>query len=83
MKTKELKELLVEEDLLDVYHVSRAGKTILYNACVNQSMKLVNYLLDQYPDLIDIKRILDTKNATKSQEISEILEKRLQTEKSK
>ena len=76
-------ELLVEDNLLDVYHVSRAGKTILYNACVNQSMKLVTYLLDHYPDLIGIVRALDPKQATKSHEISYIFEKRLRTEKSK
>nr|XP_022301710.1 serine/threonine-protein phosphatase 6 regulatory ankyrin repeat subunit C-like [Crassostrea virginica] len=76
-------ELLVEDNLLDVYHVSRAGKTILYNACVNQSMELVTYLLDHYPDLIGIERALDPKQATKSQEISDIFEKRLRTEKSK
>nr|XP_022298472.1 uncharacterized protein LOC111107519 isoform X2 [Crassostrea virginica] len=76
-------ELLVEDDLIDVFHVSRAGKTILYNACVNQSTKLVNYLLGHYPDLIGIERALDPKQATKSQEISDIFEKHLRTEKSK
>lgn len=46
-------------------------------------MKLVNYLLDHYLDLIGIERALDPKQATKSKEISDIFEKRLRTEKSK
>ena len=50
---------------LNVYHVSRSGKTILYNACVNRSSKLVKHLLKYYPDLLDIEKSMDPRQAAK------------------
>lgn len=57
---------------LNVYHVSRSGKTILYNACVNRSPKLVKHLLKHYPDLLDIEKSMDPRQAAKSKEIEDI-----------
>ena len=57
---------------LNVYHVSRSGKTILYNACVNRSPNLVRHLLKHYPDLLDIEKTMDPRQAAKSKEIEDI-----------
>lgn len=57
---------------LNVYHVSRSGKTILYNACVNRSPKLVKHLLKSYPELLNIEKAMDARKAAKSQNIENI-----------
>lgn len=67
---------LVNRDL-NVYHVTRSGKTILYNACVNRSVKLVKYLLDKYPALLDIEKSMDPRKAANSQEIENVFKKHL------
>lgn len=67
---------LVKRDL-NVYHVTRSGKTILYNACVNRSAKLVRYLLDKYPALLDIEKSMDPRRAANSQEIENVFKKHL------
>lgn len=65
----------LEKRNLDVYHVTRSGKTILYNACVNRSPILVKYLLKHYPDLVHIDKSMDPKKAANSQEIEEVFQK--------
>lgn len=72
-KRIQILELLTENGL-DVYHVSRAGKTILYNACVNQSKELVKYLLKHFPALVGIERALDPTLASKSEKINAIFD---------
>lgn len=67
---------LVKRDL-NVYHVTRSGKTILYNACVNRSAILVRYLLDKYPALLDIEKSMDSRKAANSQEIENVFIKHL------
>lgn len=62
----------LEKRKLNVYHVSRSGKTILYNACVNRSAILVRYLLNHYPDLLKIEKSMDPRKAAKSQDIENI-----------
>lgn len=62
----------LEKRKLNVYHVSRSGKTILYNACVNRSAILVRYLLNHYPDLMKIEKSMDARKAAKSQDIENI-----------
>lgn len=62
----------LEKRKLNVYHVSRSGKTILYNACVNRSAILVKYLLKHYPDLLKIEKTMDARKAAKSQDIENI-----------
>lgn len=57
---------------LDVYHVSRSGKTILFNACANQSIEMVKYLLDTYPDLLNIEKAMNPKETVDSREIHNI-----------
>lgn len=59
---------------LDVYHVSRSGKTILFNACANQSIELVKYLLNTYPDLLNIEKAMNPKEAVDSREIDNIFD---------
>nr|XP_022297294.1 serine/threonine-protein phosphatase 6 regulatory ankyrin repeat subunit B-like isoform X3 [Crassostrea virginica] len=72
-KRIQILELLTKNGL-DVYHVSRAGKTILYNACVNQSKELVKYLLKHFPALVGIERALDPTLASKSEMINAIFD---------
>lgn len=62
---------------LNIYHVTRSGKTILYNACVNRSAKLVKYLLDNYPDLLNIEKSMDPRKAANSEEIEDVFRKHL------
>lgn len=62
----------LEKRKLNVYHVSRSGKTILYNACVNRSAILVKYLLNHHPDLMKIEKSMDARKAAKSQDIENI-----------
>lgn len=57
---------------LNVYHVSRSGKTILFNASVNRSPKLVQYLLETYPGLPEIEKSMDPIEAANSTEIFSI-----------
>lgn len=57
---------------LNVYHVSRSGKTILFNACVNRSPKLVQYLLENFPDLPEIEKSMDPIESANSDEIKTI-----------
>lgn len=64
--------VLLEKRKLNVYHVSRSGKTILYNACVNRSPELVKYLLKNYPELLNIEKALNPRKAAKSQDIENI-----------
>lgn len=59
---------------LDVYHVSRSGKTILFNACANQSIEMVKYLLNTYPDLLNIEKAMNPKEAVDSREIGNIFD---------
>lgn len=65
---------LLDKHGLDVHHASRAGKTILYNACANQSTKLIKYLLQNYPDLLRLERSIDPQTATDSTKIKSLLE---------
>ena len=65
---------------LNVYHVSRSGKTTLYNACVNRSSKLVKHLLKYYPDLLDIEKSMDPRQAAKSKEIEDIFIQHFESE---
>lgn len=65
----------LEKRNLDIYHVTRSGKTILYNACVNRSPMLVKHLLKHYPDLVNIEKSMDPRKAANSQEIEEVFEK--------
>lgn len=65
----------LEKCNLDIYHVARSGKTILYNACVNRSPILVKYLLKHYPDLVNIEKSMDPIRAANSQEIEEVFQK--------
>lgn len=65
---------------LNVYHVSRSGKTILYNACVNRSPRLVKHLLKHYPDLLDIEKSMDPRQAAKSKEIEDIFIQHFESE---
>lgn len=60
---------------LNVYHVSRSGKTILFNACVNRSPKLVQYLLETFSGLPEIEKSMDPIEAANSTEISSIFTK--------
>lgn len=71
---KERIEILgfLETRKLNVYHVSRSGKTILYNACVNRSPKLVKHLLKRYPELLNIEKAMDSRKAAKSPDIENI-----------
>lgn len=62
----------LEKRKLNVYHVSRSGKTILYNACVNRSPRLVKYLLKNYPELLNIEKAMNPRKAAKSQDIENI-----------
>lgn len=62
----------LEKRKLNVYHVSRSGKTILYNACVNRSAILVKYLLNHYPDLLKIEKSMSARKAAKSPDIENI-----------
>lgn len=62
----------LETRKLNVYHVSRSGKTILYNACVNRSPKLVEHLLKSYPELLNIEKAMNPRKASKSQDIENI-----------
>lgn len=64
----------LERRNLNVYHVTRSGKTILYNACVNRSPMLVNYLLQHYPDLVNIEKSMDPRKAANSQEIEDVFQ---------
>lgn len=57
---------------LNVYHVTRSGKTILYNACVNRSTSMVKFLLKYYPDLLQIEKSMNPRKAARSKEIEEI-----------
>lgn len=66
---------LLDKHGLDVHHASRAGKTILYNACANQSIELIKYLLQNYPDLLCLERSIDAQTATDSTEVKSLLEK--------
>lgn len=59
---------------LDIFHVSRSGKTILFNACANQSIEMIKYLLDTYPDLLNIEKAMDPKEAVDSREIHHIFD---------
>lgn len=70
---------LLDKHGLDVHHASRAGKTILNNACANQSTKLIEYLLQNYPDLLCLERSVDVQTATYSAEIKSLLEEYRQT----
>lgn len=65
---------LLDKHGLDVHHASRAGKTILYNACANQSIELIKYLLQNYPDLLCLERSIDAQTATDSTEVKSLLE---------
>lgn len=65
----------LEKRNLDIYHVTRSGKTILYNACVNRSPMLVKHLLKHYPDLVNIEKSMNPRKAANSQEIEEVFEK--------
>lgn len=65
----------LEKRGLNVYHVTRFGKTILYNACKNRSAKLVQYLLNNYPDLLNIGKFMDPRKAANSQEIENVFKK--------
>lgn len=67
----------LEKRGLDIYHVTRSGKTILYNACVNRSPKLVKYLLNHYPDLLNIEKSMDPRKAANSQDIENVFKKHL------
>ncbi|XP_062583279.1 serine/threonine-protein phosphatase 6 regulatory ankyrin repeat subunit B-like [Saccostrea cucullata] len=75
-------EFLVSDYKLDVYHVSRSGKTILYNACVNMSPNLVEYLLENFPDLPDIEKSMNPFEAAKSKEIDDVVRKHYETKTS-
>nr|XP_034316015.1 ankyrin-2-like [Crassostrea gigas] len=68
----------LEKRKLNVYHVSRSGKTILYNACANRSGKLVKHLLSRYPDLMNIEKSMDPRKASKSIEIEELFRQHLE-----
>lgn len=68
----------LEKRNLNIYHVSRSGKTILYNACANRSGKLVKHLLSRYPDLLNIEKSIDPRKASKSHEIEEIFKQHLE-----
>ncbi|XP_061179350.1 serine/threonine-protein phosphatase 6 regulatory ankyrin repeat subunit A-like [Saccostrea echinata] len=72
-RIKILEYLVAEHDLF-VYHVSRAGKSILYNACANRSNRLCKYLLKNYPDLLTIERSMDLSNCVQIEEIEKLLE---------
>ncbi|XP_055999252.1 ankyrin repeat, PH and SEC7 domain containing protein secG-like isoform X2 [Ostrea edulis] len=68
-------QFLVREHNLFVHHVSRAGKTILYNACANRSRELCQHLLENYPDLLTIERSMDPRNVTSDPEILSLIER--------
>lgn len=70
--------LFLEKRNLNVYHVSRSGKTILYNACANRSTILVKFLLKCYPDLLQIEKSMDPKKAARSKEIEDIFDKHME-----
>ena len=57
---------------LNVFHVSRSGKTMLFNACANRSMQLVEYLLEHFPELPNIEKSMDPLEAAHSDEIDTI-----------
>ncbi|XP_055999371.1 uncharacterized protein LOC125653813 isoform X2 [Ostrea edulis] len=67
-------QFLVSKCKLFVHHVSRAGKTILYNACANRSQRFCRYLLVNYPDLLTIERCMDPRNITSDPEILGLIE---------
>lgn len=67
----------LEKRKLNVYHVTRSGKTILYNACANRSGKLVKHLLSRYPDLLNIEKSMDPRKASKSHEMEELFKQHL------
>lgn len=69
--------LHLEKRKLNVYHVSRSGKTILYNACVNRSTNLVKFLLKCYPDLLKIEKSMNARKAARSKEIEKIFEQHM------
>lgn len=64
----------LEKRNLNIYHVTRSGKTILYNACVNRSPMLVKYLLKHYPDLVNIEKSMDPRKAASSREIENVFQ---------
>lgn len=64
--------LYLQKRNLNVYHVTRSGKTILYNACVNRSTSMVKFLLKYYPDLLQIEKSMNPRKAARSKEIEEI-----------
>lgn len=51
---------------------------MLYNACANRSGKLVKYSLSRYPDLLNIKKSIDPKKASKSHEIEGLFKPHLE-----
>lgn len=64
----------LEKRNLNIYHVTRSGKTILYNACVNRSPMLVKYLLKHFPDLVNIEKSMDPRKTANSQEIEDVFQ---------
>jgi ankyrin len=66
---------LVEKHDLFVYHVSRAGKSILYNACANRCYKLCEHLLKMYPALRTIERSMDPRKVASDRKITELYKK--------
>ncbi|XP_055999265.1 alpha-latroinsectotoxin-Lt1a-like [Ostrea edulis] len=73
-RIKILTYLVTKHDLF-VYHVSRAGKSILHNACSNRSYRLCEHLLKTYPGLMTIERSMDPKRAARDQKINELIKK--------
>ncbi|XP_055999263.1 alpha-latroinsectotoxin-Lt1a-like [Ostrea edulis] len=69
-----LTHLVTKHDLF-VYHVSRAGKSILFNACANRSYTLCEHLLKTYPGLLTIERSMDPKRGAKDKKINELINK--------
>ncbi|XP_048743278.2 ankyrin-3-like isoform X2 [Ostrea edulis] len=72
-RIKILTHLVTKHDLF-VYHVSRAGKSILYNACANRSYTLCEHLLQTYPGLLTIERSMDPKRAARDKKINQLME---------
>lgn len=71
-RIKILENLIKRSKPLNVYHVSRSGKTILFNACVNRSPKLVQFLLERFPDLPEIEKSMDPLESASSEEMNTI-----------
>ncbi|XP_062619250.1 putative ankyrin repeat protein RF_0381 [Saccostrea cucullata] len=69
----EILKNLVNNHNLFVYHVSRAGKTILYNACANRSYMLCEHLLENYPNLLTVERSMDPRNAARDSRITTLI----------